>query len=301
MIRRWLTRLLVAVAVFMSATPAAAADDEQRQLQQLAEAAKGQSLALVVHGVEGHEATVQAFQRRFPQVHVELTVQNPSSMAPRIVTEQKNGVYAWDSWWAASTAMNNIVLPAGGFANISDYLVLPGIRDMRNWYAPDYHFSSSRQPFIILHSLHVETGVILNSAVIKGFHLRTAKDLLDPRLKGLIAIRDPTSGTTNGSYVLAQLLKENGPDFLRRLIIDQDPAIIENARQLNDAVLRGDFAVSLGSSPDVLSRCHKLGGCRSVEAVPTGRASKSTSGNGPETRAPGPTACAVTSRPTPRM
>lgn len=267
---RALVARVLAAAALLAGTATAARDspDEALLLAQLAEAARGQTLVLVVHGVAGHEATVREFQRRFPQVRVELTVQNPSSIAPRIVTEQKNGVFAWDSWWAASTAMNNIVLPADGFDPIANYLVLPTVKDPRMWYASDHRYTSDARPFVILHSLHVETGVIFNRAVVRGLRIRSAQDLLDPRLKGLIAIRDPSSGTTSGSYVLAELLKRNGPEFIRRLIIDQKPAVIENARQLNDAVLRGDYAVSLGSSPDILSRCHKLGGCRQVMALP---------------------------------
>jgi iron(III) transport system substrate-binding protein len=267
---RALAAHVLAAAALLAGTATAARDgpDEALLLAQLAEAARGQTLVLAVHGVAGHEATVREFQRRFPQIRVELTVQNPSSIAPRIVTEQKNGVFAWDSWWAASTAMNNIVLPADGFDPIANYLVLPTVKDPRMWYASDHRYTSDARPFVILHSLHVETGVIFNRAVVRGLRIRSAQDLLDPRLKGLIAIRDPSSGTTSGSYVLAELLKRNGPEFIRRLIIDQKPAVIENARQLNDAVLRGDYAVSLGSSPDILSRCHKLGGCRQVMALP---------------------------------
>ena len=257
--------LLAAALVLISANPGLARD---RNLVALARAAEGDTLVLVVHGVEGHEATVREFQRRFPKVNVQVTVQNPSSIAPRIVTEQQNGIYSWDSWWAASTAMNNIVVPAHGFAPITDFLVLPDIRDTALWYAPEYRYTSNAGPYVFLHSMHVETGIMFNSDVVDGFELRTAKDLLDPRLKGRIAMRDPSAGTTNGSYVLAQLLREEGPEFIRRLKLEQEPAIIENGRQVTDAVLRGDYAVSLGSSPDILSRCHKMGGCRSVHAVP---------------------------------
>jgi iron(III) transport system substrate-binding protein len=261
--------LVRAVAWALSLVVLGASGTIQAQdLAALARAAEGDTLNLVVHGVEGHEATVREFQRRFPKVKVQLTVQNPSAIAPRIVTEQQNGIYAWDSWWAASTAMNNIVIPAGGFAPITRYLVLPDVRDTAGWHAPAYRFTSDAGPFVFLHSLHVETGVLFNEAVIEGFELRSARDLLDPRLKGRIAMRDPSAGTTNGSYVLAQLRREEGEDFIRRLMVDQEPAIIENGRQVTDAVLRGDYAVSLGSSPDILARCHKMGGCKSVRALP---------------------------------
>src|SRR5262249_49953320 len=131
---RLLLGLLVAVLLTGRAT---AQQDWQREWADTLAKAKGQPLTLTVHGIEGHEAVVREFQKRFPDIKVELTVSNPSIIAPRIVTEQRNGIFAWDSWWAATANMNNIVLPAGGLGRISDYLVFPEREGPPNGGAPD--------------------------------------------------------------------------------------------------------------------------------------------------------------------
>jgi ABC-type Fe3+ transport system substrate-binding protein len=193
-------------------------------------------------------------------------------MAPRIVIEQQNGVYAWDSWWGGTAALNNTVQPAGGFEPITDYLVLPDILDPATWRAPNYRYTSDKGPYVFVHSMSIEETLFFNSGVVKGLQVRTARDLLDPRLRGRIAIRDPTSGSAshNGAYTVAELVREEGPDFVRRLLLDQQPILIENNRQLTDGALRGDYAVVIGGSSEILAQCHNWGGCRSVRPLPFG-------------------------------
>src|SRR5262249_3550221 len=125
------------VAVLLPDGATAQQQDWQQEWADTLAQAQGQPLALTVHGIEGHEAVVREFQKRFPDIKVELTVSNPSIIAPRIVTEQRNGIFAWDSWWAATANMNNIVLPAGGLGRISDYLVFPEREGPPNGGAPD--------------------------------------------------------------------------------------------------------------------------------------------------------------------
>ncbi|MBL8551625.1 MAG: ABC transporter substrate-binding protein [Hyphomonadaceae bacterium] len=245
----------------------AAAED----LQSLARDAEGDTLALIVHGVEGHEATVREFQRRYPKLDVQVLVQNPSTMAPRIIIEQQNGIYAWDSWWAGTAALEHMVRPAGGFAPITDYVVLPDILDPGTWRAPAYRYTS-QEPYVFVHSMSVEETLFFNTDVVKGLQIRRAQDLLDPRLEGRIAIRDPTAGSAahNGTYTVAELVREEGPDFVRRLLVDQRAALIENNRQLTDGALRGDYAVVIGGNSEILAQCQNWGGCRSVERLPFG-------------------------------
>ncbi|MBL8549252.1 MAG: substrate-binding domain-containing protein [Hyphomonadaceae bacterium] len=259
-------RLLLALALLCMVAPSRAL---AATIEELARAASGDTLTIAVHGLEGHEATVRAFQRRFPDLRVDVTVQNPSSLAPRIVAEQQNGIYAWDSWWGLTAAMNNVVLPAGGFEPITDYLVLPEVRDPAAWRAPEFQYTSDRGPFVFVHSVNLDATVLWNADVVRGLQLRNARDLLDPALRGRIALRDP-SLANNGAFSMAALYREEGPDFIRRLLTEQRPVVIENTRQLTDGALRGDYAIVIGGSGDNLGKCRRYGGCRTVRALPFG-------------------------------
>jgi iron(III) transport system substrate-binding protein len=231
--------------------------------------AEGESLVLAVQSLNGMEAVVEAFRRAHPEIRVKLTVQGPSALAPRILAEQRNGIYAWDSWWGLSANMNNVVLPAQGFDPIGPYLLSPEIRDAARWRTGRPLYSSPEQPFVFIHSAALERTALLNRSETRDLTIRNVRDLLHPRLKGRIAIRDP-SRPNNGSYALSAMLDEAGPDFIRRLMTEMDPVLVENARQLMTGVMRGDYAVAIGTPPDLYITCKQDGGCREIRQLPFG-------------------------------
>jgi ABC-type Fe3+ transport system substrate-binding protein len=227
------------------------------------------SLVLAVQSLNGMEAVVEAFRRAHPEIRVKLTVQGPSALAPRILAEQRNGIYAWDSWWGLSANMNNVVLPAGGFDPIDGDFLSPEIKDGAKWRTGRPLHSSPARPFVFIHSAALERTALLNRSATRGLTIRTVRDLLHPRLKGRIAIRDP-SRPNSGSYALSAMLDEAGPDFVRRLMSEMEPVLVENGRQLMTGVMRGDYAVAIGTPPDLYITCKQGGGCREISQLPFG-------------------------------
>ena len=245
------------------------AQDWQKEWADTQARAKGQTLAISVHGIEGHAAIVGIFQKKFPDIKVELWEGNPSQFSPRVLTEQKNGIYAWDTWWAATSNMNNTVLPADGFEKLTDYLILPEVKDAANWRAPDYLYTSAKGPYVLVHSYMSEGTIYANTSAVKNIKIDSIDKLLDPALRGKISVRDP-SRSNNGTFVLGSVLREKGPDFIQRLFRDQDVNVIDNPRQLTDAVMRGDAAVAVGAAPDTIAQCYLAGGCKDIQRVPFG-------------------------------
>ncbi len=257
----------LAFAFGLLAAAPAFAQDWQKEWADTQARAKGQEFNLAVHSYEAHEAVAREFQKRFPDIKVNVTPSTPSTMAPRIVTEQRNGVFAWDSWWASTANMNNIVLPLNGFDKITDYFILPEVKDPENWRRPDMMYSSDTGPYIFMASQYAEATAFFNKGVVKGLEMRNADDLLNPKLKGLIATEDATRPNA-GTYVLSSLVKAKGEEFMRRLMGDQNPIYIANQRQLADTLIRGDAAVMIGGSPEYIAQCWKAGSCKDIVRLP---------------------------------
>ncbi len=264
-----LIKLSLAFAVLGLTHLGAKAQDWQKEWADVQARAKGQTLAISVHGIEGHAAIVGLFQKKFPDIKVELLEGNPSQFAPRVLTEQKGGIYAWDVMWAATSNMNNTILPADGFSKITDYLILPEVKDEANWRVPSYLYTSAKGPYVLVHSYMSEGTVYANNSAIKGLKIESIDQLLDPRLKGRIAVRDP-SRSNNGTFVLGSILREKGNAFLDSLFSKQDVVVIDNPRQLTDAIMRGDSAVAVGAAPDTIAQCYLAGGCKDIQRVPFG-------------------------------
>ncbi len=261
-----LRRLAIPLALAMAMSAPALAQDWRKDWAETLARAKGQDLNLIVHSYEAHEAVAREFQKKFPDIRVNVTAATPSSTAPRIVSEQKNGIYNWDSWWASTSNMNNIVLPVGGFEKLPDYFILPEVKDAANWRRPDMLYTSERGPFILVHSYYYEATGFINRSVVKGFTFAGVDDLVDPRLKGKIIIEEPTR-PNGGSNASAAFLKLRGSDFVTKLFADQQPTFMTITRQITDAVSRGDAAIAIGGNPEAVAQCWKAGGCKDVSRM----------------------------------
>ena len=173
----WLPGLICVFALALG--HAQAEENWQTEWADTIARARGQSLVLAVHALEGHVPVVREFEKRFPDIKVELTEQGQTVTAPRIVTEQKNGIYAWDSWWGATGNMTTVVLPTGGFDRITDYFVLPEVKDASNWNAPDFLYTSDAGPYVFVHTNYEEAAVYFNKSAIKGFAPTSIDQLIE--------------------------------------------------------------------------------------------------------------------------
>jgi iron(III) transport system substrate-binding protein len=259
--------MLIACGLTLALISPLKAQDWQKEWSDTLNRAKGQELNLAVHSYEAHEAVAREFQKKNPDIKVNVTPATPSTIAPKIVAEQKNGIYNWDSWWASTANMNNIVMPIDGFAKLTDYLILPEVKDAAQWRRPDMMYTSDRGPYIFVHSYYYEATGFYNTGVVKGLKLDKAEALLDPRLKGKIIIEDPAR-PNGGSNAIAALLKAQGPYFVRRLLGDMQPSFMSITRQITDSVARGDAAIIIGGNPEAITQCWHAGGCKDVIRLP---------------------------------
>ncbi len=261
--------LLAALAGTVTAGAAFAADPT---IDDLYAKAKGSSLTLAVHSIDGMEQWAQAFIARFPDVKVDLTVINPSKLAPRVLTEQQGGIYAWDVYVGGTGNMENLVEPAGGLVPVADYLLLPDVKDKSNWLQ-----TGKDDTYVFTYTGWAERTIFANTDRLKELgvdRIAQFSDLLNPKLKGEIAIRDP-GRQNNGSYTIAATVQQMNDDakglaIVHDLLSKMDALIVDNAEQVTNPVITGDKAVVVGGGPDIVSRCILAGGCTNVVRTPLG-------------------------------
>lgn len=260
---------IVIAALAVTSVSAVAAEAWEQEWKETVAKAKGQTLALSVHAADGFAQTVRVFQKRFPDIKVELTEIIPDAMVTRVLTEQKNGVFAWDSMWASTSNMNSLLIPAGAYQDLEPFLILPQVKNPSNWRVPEYRWTSDRVHQVFIHTLYATTLTFQNLDNSEGIKIDKPEDLLNPKLKGKIGIRDPYH-TNGGTWSFGSLYKQMGPDFMRHFYGDMDLVLNMNPRQNADAVMRGDLAVGTGITTDVIARCKNAGGCENVRPVPFG-------------------------------
>jgi len=234
----------------------------QDQWKATIEKAKGQTLTAMVAGEEAYQLILNEFSKKYG-IKTENTVSRPSSALARIRTEQKNGQYLWDIWMGGTSNMVNSAAPAGLLQPMEPFFILPEVKDVSNWRHPDFIFGDSKRQ-VFTNSNKLEFYVLRNTSVVPEVKVVKWDDLLNPKLKGKIAVRD-MSVPNAGTFAMATAYGVKGPDFVRKLLKDQDVKVYENPQQLDAAINRGGAAVSIGLETYLWDKCRADCGCKEID------------------------------------
>jgi ABC-type Fe3+ transport system substrate-binding protein len=226
--------------------------------------AKTQKLVLVNQEGKAFDVLIEEFTKKFG-IPVDQTVARPTQVVPRVKTEQANGQYVWDVWWATTSNMVSVAAPAGMLAKFDDYIMLPELKSMSTWRHPDYVYGDATH-FVFTHSHEVSFSAYRNTSVLPELKLGNLDALLDPKLKGKIVIRD-ASAPNAGSWALAPLYKAKGGPFLEKFLNDMNPKVMENPQQLDIAIMRGGSAVAFGMQGSAYSQCVRDNGCKTIQPM----------------------------------
>lgn len=203
-----------------------------------------------------------AFQRQFG---VQLVITSGPSLAQveKVFRERKAGLFLSDVWLGGPT--NNLIelKPARVLQPLDDVLFLPEVTDRSLWMSPGEGPFFDRDHYIAIGMNSVQPMLGGNSQLVRPGEVKSLKDLLDPKWRGKIAIGDPAQGGSKTALIWVYRLMGDG--FMRELI-DQQPAIIRDKRQLVEWVARGKASFALGISQDMMAEFRRAGA--SVEYFP---------------------------------
>ena len=226
--------------------------------------AKTQTLVMVNQGGPGFDKTIEAFTKKFG-IKVEATVARPTVILPRVKTEQANGQYVWDLWWATTSNMTGTAGPAGMLQKFEDFLILPEVKDVSKWRHPDYIYGDAAR-MVFTHAHEVTASAYRNTEIVPDLDTDSIDGLLDPRLKGRIIVRD-ASQPNSGSSALAPLYTLKGEAFVARFLKDQDPRVLDNPQQIDSTMMRGGAAIAFGMQFFAYAQCVKDGGCKNIKPI----------------------------------
>jgi ABC-type Fe3+ transport system substrate-binding protein len=91
-------------------------------------------------------------------------------------------------------------------------------------------------------------------------------DLLDPKWRGKLLLPDVrVMGDTFWPMTSARL--NLGDDIIRRLFVDQEPALSRDTRQVAEFMVRGRYPMALGVNPQLLRQFQKQGLGKNLKLV----------------------------------
>jgi iron(III) transport system substrate-binding protein len=212
----------------------------------VAAAAEEGTLNLWVHSGAGYEDFVAAAQEALPELDIQFVSAGAGSQAPLIAQEQQGGVYTWDIVMAGNSGVAATLNPAGATIPIRPFFdALPEeLKNDEDWVG-GFHVYANDDELNWVIQYQINGGLWINRDLAPD--LDDADDLLDPALKGLIVIHDPTTVST-GSGSLANVLAVKGEDYLRTILQTQEPIITEGPEGVHEALADGRAAVGIGGN-----------------------------------------------------
>lgn len=204
-------------------------------------------------GSEVRDALVLGFQQKYPDIEVDLTGMSGNQAVPRILNEQAAGQHLTDLYVSGPTGILNSLRPAGGVIPVAPFLTGPDIGPPSAWRGGAFSFADEEARFSLMFSLQAREAFIYNPSQVSPAEFSSWRDLLHPKWKGRIVLRDPRgSGPGLGFAVLWHQDERLGPDFIRQLAT-QDMIISADDRQIVDWVVRGQYPIAIGASSQVFA------------------------------------------------
>jgi iron(III) transport system substrate-binding protein len=171
-------------------------------------------------------------------------------VAARLRTERQAQVYTMDVFLTGIGTAATILYPEKMLDPIASVLILPEVLNLSRWKKGKLWFVDPEERYILRLFNTVTELFFVNTQYVKLEEFPSIRDLLNPKWKGKICLLDPT-GTGPGPGVAARLYLQLGEEFVKKLYIDQKPAITRDTRQLTDWLARGTHPIALSTSVEV--------------------------------------------------
>ncbi len=203
---------------------------------------------------------IPAFKEKY-KINVEFSPGRPAELVAKLQQERRAGLNLVDIGLFGGTTFINDLIPTGICQPLEPLLVLPEVKDPRNW-------SIGRLPFLdkgktaILMVMMANSFYQRNIDLVKENEISSSQDLLNPKWKEKIVMSDPgISGAANSwfTWMLTEIMgKEKGLQFMKDLVA-QKPAVTRDERQLTEGLAKGKFHISIGPSMSVPAEFIQMG------------------------------------------
>ena len=252
--------LMATIAVFVacaaprpSAAPPPASpgsDDAAIAWDRIVQDAKREGRIVVIgpQGTEARDALTQGFQAKYPEIAVEFTPLAGNQIAPKLLNELAAGQFLTDLVITGTTTALESLRPADAIVPVPPFLDGPNIRDQSVWLGGKWSFSDEAAEYNLVFSAYIKEGFVYNPNVVSAAEFKSYRDLLDPKWKGKIVVRNPTAaggGLSHFTYFYAT--ESLGKDYIQRFFA-QDITIANDDRQILDFVAREQYPIAIGVS-----------------------------------------------------
>lgn len=251
--------IFMAVVVMTFAAPPGLAGFQEDQEKLLKAAQKeGKVQVFICCGLgRGIGKNIPEFEKKYG-IKVIFSSGSSREQAPKVLAERKAGKYTLDLWMGGLNPALPRLIPAGALQPLRPLLYHPEVLDPNGWFQKKLHWFDKDQRYVLgFRGNAAKADIAYNTKLVDPKEIQSYWDLLDPKWKGKIIMRDPrvvgASGTTAFFYLAV------GPEWLRRLLTEQDVTVTKSARQAAEKLALGKYAICLFACTTPVRKLKKEG------------------------------------------
>ncbi|MCH7655458.1 MAG: extracellular solute-binding protein [Chloroflexi bacterium] len=167
--------------------------------------------------------------------------------ADKTLAERAGGKFELDIWMGGSGTANTRLLPANALRPVEPLLFHPEVLDLDAWIDGRFHWlDADTQQYLFAFAANAsKSDITYNTDLVDPNDIQSLQDLLDPKYKGQIIMRDPRLAGV-GSVVLDYWTNPDvGEEFLLTLLTEMDVTIADDARQAAEQLALGKYMICL--------------------------------------------------------
>jgi iron(III) transport system substrate-binding protein len=200
---------------------------------------------------------VPAFAARYG-IQVSYIAGGCGELTGKVRVERSSGIHSVDVFLCGNDTSINVLYREKMIDPIRPLMIQPEAVDGSKWKLGKLTFVDPEDIYVLRLFRTLIDVLYINEDYVKAEEMRSAQDLLNPKWKGKISSEDPTvSGA--GISAAARFYVDLGPDFVKKLYIDQKPFINRDRRLLSDSLARGTHPICLNCRPDEVRDLVKAG------------------------------------------
>jgi ABC-type Fe3+ transport system substrate-binding protein len=226
----------------------------QLEWEKTVDAAKKEG-QLVIY-ISGYDAVLQDFETEFPEIKVTAVTGRGNQLGPRLLAERRAEKFLADVSSTGANPNYQQFYTAKALDPIKPALILPEVTDQTKWYLNKHQYSDPQGQYVFNYVGSATYGAVnYNTKLVEAGEFKSYWDLLNPKWKGKIEIRDvrqagPGAGNTRFFYYHQDL----GPAFIKKLFGEMDATLFRDFRQGPDWLATGKYAICFFCDVDAMKK-----------------------------------------------
>jgi ABC-type Fe3+ transport system substrate-binding protein len=193
-----------------------------------------------------HDTEWQAFQKRYPKIKVSLVPGNAAQIQQRILAERRAGKFLVDVVRLGGGTTTSLY-KGKALDPIAPALILPEVKDTSKWLDGKHHYNDIDNQYVFVYAAFPLHLLGYHQKFVDPKSLTSYWDLLDPKWKGKITLRDPKEPGGQSPLLFLYHNPQLGPEYLKKLFTSAGVTLVRDDRQQTDWLASGKFPLTLTS------------------------------------------------------